>query len=117
MTDAEASELEVLSLLRRMSRAHLKQVRVVFQFAATTDDSLMERSHIPLHKWLYAMYLLVTARKGISPSTRIVGGRPVCRKCAKCRCYINMKYARAVNKGLRGAGTIKPCPVHPERTE
>src|ERR1700736_4649021 len=25
-----------------------------------------ERSHIPLHKWLYAMYLLVTARKGIS---------------------------------------------------
>jgi hypothetical protein len=26
----------------------------------------MERSHIPLHKWLYAMYLLVTARKGIS---------------------------------------------------
>jgi hypothetical protein len=26
----------------------------------------MERSHIPLHKWLYAMYLMVTARKGIS---------------------------------------------------
>jgi transposase-like protein len=26
----------------------------------------MERSHVPLHKWLYAMYLLVTARKGIS---------------------------------------------------
>jgi transposase-like protein len=28
--------------------------------------TVMERSHIPLHKWLYAMYLLVTARKGIS---------------------------------------------------
>ena len=28
--------------------------------------TIMERSHIPLHKWLYAMYLLVTARKGIS---------------------------------------------------
>ena len=26
----------------------------------------MERSKIPLHKWVYAMYLLVTARKGIS---------------------------------------------------
>jgi transposase-like protein len=26
----------------------------------------MERSKIPLHKWLYSMYLLVTARKGIS---------------------------------------------------
>ncbi len=29
-------------------------------------DSVFERSHIPLHKWLYAMYLLQTARKGIS---------------------------------------------------
>src|SRR6478609_5226868 len=28
--------------------------------------TVMERSHIPLHKWIYAMYLLVTARKGIS---------------------------------------------------
>jgi transposase-like protein len=24
------------------------------------------RSHVPLHKWVYAMYLLVTARKGVS---------------------------------------------------
>jgi len=29
-------------------------------------DSIFERSHVPLHKWLYAMYLLQTARKGIS---------------------------------------------------
>jgi transposase-like protein len=28
--------------------------------------TIMERSHIPLHKWMYAMYLVVTARKGIS---------------------------------------------------
>jgi transposase-like protein len=28
--------------------------------------TIFERSHIPLRKWLYAMYLLVTARKGIS---------------------------------------------------
>jgi transposase-like protein len=28
--------------------------------------TIFERSHMPLHKWLYAMYLLVTARKGIS---------------------------------------------------
>lgn len=28
--------------------------------------SIFERSHVPLHKWLYSMYLLVTARKGIS---------------------------------------------------
>jgi len=28
--------------------------------------TIFERSHIPLHKWVYIMYLLVTARKGIS---------------------------------------------------
>ena len=28
--------------------------------------TIFERSHIPLHKWLCAMYLLVTARKGTS---------------------------------------------------
>lgn len=28
--------------------------------------TIMERSHIPLHKWLYTMYLMMTARKGVS---------------------------------------------------
>src|SRR3990167_8044761 len=28
--------------------------------------TIFERSNVPLHKWLYAMYLLVTSRKGIS---------------------------------------------------
>ena len=28
--------------------------------------TVMERSKIPLHKWLYTMYLLITSRKGIS---------------------------------------------------
>jgi transposase-like protein len=28
--------------------------------------TIFERSHVPLHKWLYAMYLVTTARKGIS---------------------------------------------------
>ncbi len=28
--------------------------------------TIFERSHVPLHKWLYAMYLLMTARKGVS---------------------------------------------------
>jgi len=31
-----------------------------------TMGTIYERSHIPLHKWVYTMYLLVTARKGIS---------------------------------------------------
>ena len=28
--------------------------------------TIFERSHVPLHKWIYAMYLLLTASKGIS---------------------------------------------------
>ncbi len=28
--------------------------------------TVFERSHVPLHKWLYSMYLLLTSRKGIS---------------------------------------------------
>lgn len=36
-----------------------------FDFTVRTG-TVFERSHVPLHKWLYAMYLLVTARKGIS---------------------------------------------------
>jgi transposase-like protein len=36
-----------------------------FDFTIRTG-TIFERSHVPLHKWLYAMYLLVTARKGIS---------------------------------------------------
>ena len=28
--------------------------------------TIFERSHVPLHKWIYSMHLLVTSRKGIS---------------------------------------------------
>jgi transposase-like protein len=28
--------------------------------------TIFERSHVPLHKWIYAMYLVVISRKGIS---------------------------------------------------
>ena len=28
--------------------------------------TIFERSHVPLNKWIYAMYLVVTARKGVS---------------------------------------------------
>lgn len=36
-----------------------------FDFTIRTG-TVMERSKVPLHKWIYSMYLLVTARKGIS---------------------------------------------------
>jgi hypothetical protein len=32
--------------------------------------TIFERSHVPLHTWIYAMYLVVTARKGISSAAR-----------------------------------------------
>lgn len=35
------------------------------EFAVWTK-SIFERSHVPFYKWVYAMYLVVTARKGIS---------------------------------------------------
>jgi transposase-like protein len=41
------------------------EVSVGHNFTVRTN-TIFERSHIPLHKWVYAMYLLVTARKGIS---------------------------------------------------
>ena len=43
-----------------------------YRCLACNDDftvrtgTIFGRSHVPLHKWLYAIYLLVTARKGIS---------------------------------------------------
>ena len=39
---------------------------VCMEMFTVRTQTVMERSHIPLHKWLYGMYLLVTARKGIS---------------------------------------------------
>ncbi len=36
-----------------------------FDFTVRTN-TIFERSKVPLHKWVYSMYLLVTARKGIS---------------------------------------------------
>jgi transposase-like protein len=36
-----------------------------FDFTIRTG-TVFERSKVPLHKWVYSMYLLVTARKGIS---------------------------------------------------
>jgi len=36
-----------------------------FDFTVRTN-TIFERSKVPLHKWVYSMYLLMTARKGIS---------------------------------------------------
>jgi len=48
---------------RRLDQWHCRKCRKDFTIRVGT---VFHRSHVPLHKWLYAMYLLVTARKGIS---------------------------------------------------
>jgi transposase-like protein len=53
-------------------RVQVRKVVGYFRCLSCKEDftvrtgTIMERSHIPLDKWLYAMYLLSTARKGIS---------------------------------------------------
>ena len=53
-------------------RVQVRKVVGYFRCLACKEDftvrtgTIFERSHIPLDKWLYAMYLLSTARKGIS---------------------------------------------------
>ena len=53
-------------------RVQVRKVVGYFRCLACKEDftvrtgTIFERSHIPLDKWLYAMYLVATARKGIS---------------------------------------------------
>ena len=42
---------------------HYRSCKKVYTVRTGT---LFERSHVPLHKWLFAIYLVVTARKDIS---------------------------------------------------
>jgi transposase-like protein len=51
-----------LTLRKRKGFYRCNQCQLDFTIRTGT---IFERSHIPLHKWLYAMYLLVTSRKGI----------------------------------------------------
>ena len=43
--------------------------------------TIFERSHVPLHKWMFAIYLVVTARKGVS-SLQLSKEIGVCQKTA-----------------------------------
>lgn len=55
-----------------VERVQVRKVVGYFRCLACKQDftvrtgTIFERSHIPLDKWLYAMYLISTARKGIS---------------------------------------------------
>jgi len=64
--------------------------------------TIFERSHIPLHKWVYAMYLLVTARKGIS-SMRLAKEIGVTQKSA----WFMLRRLREACGGDDGIGKLK----------
>ena len=48
------------------SKKNFYQCRSCRMEFSVRTNTVMHRSHIPAHKWLYAMYCLVTARKGVS---------------------------------------------------
>ena len=55
-----------------LERIQVRKVAGYYRCLSCKEDftvrtgTIFERSHIPLNKWLYAMYLISTARKGIS---------------------------------------------------
>ncbi|MDR2560726.1 MAG: IS1595 family transposase [Holophagales bacterium] len=50
----------------RKYKGHFHRCRSCRRDFSIRVGTIFEDSHIPLHKWLHAMYLIVTARKGIS---------------------------------------------------
>src|ERR1022692_2728365 len=71
--------------------------------------TIFERSHVPLHKWIYAMYLLVTARKGIS-SIQLAKEIGITQKSA----WFVLHRLREACGG--GSGEAKCAPVSPDNT-
>jgi transposase-like protein len=71
--------------------------------------TIFERSHVPLHKWLYAMYLLVTARKGIS-SMQLAKEIGITQKSA----WFLLQRLREACKGHAGmlSGTVEADETH-----
>lgn len=63
--------------------------------------TLMERSHVPLHKWLMAMHLLASSKKGISAS-QIARNIGVTYKTAWFLCH----RIRAAMEGATGNGPL-----------
>ena len=50
----------------RMKDSQYHQCKGCRKKFTVRTGTIFERSHIPLDKWLYAMYILETARKGVS---------------------------------------------------
>ena len=67
-------------------------------------DTIFERSHIPLDKWLFVMYLMATARKSIS-SLQISKELGITQKSAW---FMQQRIREACGNGAVGSGTAGP---------
>jgi transposase-like protein len=78
-----------------------------------TTGTVMERSHIPLHKWLTAFYLINSSKKGISAHQlhRTLGIR---YQSAWFMCHRIREAMRSGGAGTCGAW--RQCPLIPDRT-
>jgi transposase-like protein len=84
-------------------------------FTARTG-TIFERSHVPLHKWLHAMYLFLTARKGIS-GTQLSKELRITQKTARFvlqrlreACGSKLESKRDHLQGVDRVNTPKPPP-------
>jgi transposase-like protein len=61
-----ADEDEIVKLTSKAHRAGLYQCRECREQFTVTVGSVMESSHIPLHKWALGFYLMASSKKGVS---------------------------------------------------
>ena len=61
-----ADEEEIVKLTSEAHRKGLYQCRECREQFTVTVGSVMERSHIPLHKWALGFYLMASSKKGVS---------------------------------------------------
>ena len=52
--------------IRELTQPHYYHCRDCARVFTVRTGTIFERSHVPLHKWLFAMYLLQVSRKGVS---------------------------------------------------
>ena len=57
--------VSALAVCATRKAGYYRCLACAFDFTVRTN-TIFEKSKVPLHKWVYSMYLLVTARKGIS---------------------------------------------------
>lgn len=92
--------IEQASLHRLEGGSHrpgLFQCNACRQHFTVTVGSVMERSHIPLHKWVFAFHMMASSKKGISAHQlhRMVG------ITYKSAWFMAMRIREAMNVKLR----------------